>query len=111
MCSQADWRLSPEDVVNPGVQGQPGQSRNTEKREVGAGRREKGKWKVNEGVGGKKKERRGKKREEEEVEGEIPGGLGRLLTKYKQNKTWDKGLAGWCTPVILAPEAKVRGAP
>lgn len=32
MCSQADWRLSPEDVVNPGVQGQPGQSRNTEKR-------------------------------------------------------------------------------
>lgn len=61
MCSQADWRLSPEDVVNPGVQGQPGQSRNTEKRDVGAGRGEKGKWKVNEGVGRKKKEKRGKK--------------------------------------------------
>lgn len=61
--------------------------------------------------GRRRKREEEKKREEEEVEGEIPGGLGRLLTKCKQNKTWDKGLAGWCTPVILAPDAKVRGVP
>ena len=55
-CSQVVPRLSPEDLVNPGVQGQPGQYRNTEK---GWGREEE--RRVN--------EKRMREREEEREQG------------------------------------------
>jgi hypothetical protein len=108
-CSQVVPRLSPEDLVNPGVQGQPGQYRNTEK---GWGREEE--RRVNEKRMREREEEREKRKKRGEKKRRGRGGrrntrwFGETANQVQAKQDLGQGPGIMLTPAVLALKDEVR---